>query len=330
MKLDINIGDILLTGRYKNKHVKVKSLGTDELGQPIFNKDRKLLSVRIEKKLPEKMWSAKTLAAKYKDSDMDKKALLEEAYNSAFDDELEKIAQHQEPSTDVGVNSVIGALSPQVATTIPAFVKALQRASSGKMRTDQKKIRNVQTDRLQKAMGTKQNIFLRTPESVRGGGGSFTPKGIGFDEKYGVHLWAKNKKLTPFEMGILSHELGHSKNIKGWVKKPYMFIRRFSPASSLFGAVGTAFAKDKDKARNIAMASSVIPTGVLAEEGLATVRGWRGLAKTHGGGAGGWRKALLSGKAGGLRASLLTAGSYGAAAAAPLIAYGIRNRLSNR
>ena len=89
MKLDINIGDVLLTGRFKNKHTKIKSLGRDELGQPTFNKGKKLLSVRIEKRLPEKMWSSKTLAEKYKpkEKDMDKKA-----YENAFVDELNKIA----------------------------------------------------------------------------------------------------------------------------------------------------------------------------------------------------------------------------------------------
>jgi len=92
MDLDVNVGDVLLGGRFKNHRIEVKSIGTDELGQPVFNNDRKLLSVRIEKKLPEGMWSSKTLAEKYKEKDMDKKAFLEETYNSAFEDELEKIA----------------------------------------------------------------------------------------------------------------------------------------------------------------------------------------------------------------------------------------------
>ena len=87
MNLDINIGDILLGGRFKNKRIKVKSIGTDELGQPIFNKKRKLLSVRIEKKLPKEMQSSKT-----KENNMNKQAYLEEMYRSAFEDELEKIA----------------------------------------------------------------------------------------------------------------------------------------------------------------------------------------------------------------------------------------------
>ncbi len=112
INLDINVGDVLLGGRYKNKYIKVKSIGTDELGQPIINKDRKLLSVRIEKKLPEKMWSSKTLANKYKDKEMDKKALLEEVHNSAFNNELEKIALVSEREKKIiGGGTGTGALA---------------------------------------------------------------------------------------------------------------------------------------------------------------------------------------------------------------------------
>ena len=59
LELDINKGDILLGGRFKNQRVEVKDIGTDELGQPTIN-GKKLLSFRIEKKLPEKKKSRKT------------------------------------------------------------------------------------------------------------------------------------------------------------------------------------------------------------------------------------------------------------------------------
>lgn len=126
MHIPLNVGDVVLGGRFKNKRIEVKSLGTDEIGQPIFNKGRKLLSVRIEKKLPEGMWSSKTLAKKYKDKDMkktssgdmlqyfqdnpkklkeylerkrkkkmNKQALLKESYYSAFKNELEKISEKE-------------------------------------------------------------------------------------------------------------------------------------------------------------------------------------------------------------------------------------------
>jgi len=51
--LDINKGDILLGGKYKNSPITVEEIGTDELGQPTVN-GRKLLAYRIKKKMPEK------------------------------------------------------------------------------------------------------------------------------------------------------------------------------------------------------------------------------------------------------------------------------------
>jgi len=92
MEIDIKEGDIVLGGKFKNHRIEVKSIGEDEIGQPIINGDRKLLAVRIEKKLPEGMWSSASLAEKYKEKNMDKQAVLNEVYNSALEDELEKIA----------------------------------------------------------------------------------------------------------------------------------------------------------------------------------------------------------------------------------------------
>ena len=37
IKLDVQIGDIILMGRFKNKKVKVKSIDYDEFGMPIIN-----------------------------------------------------------------------------------------------------------------------------------------------------------------------------------------------------------------------------------------------------------------------------------------------------
>jgi len=62
MDLDINIGDIILTGRFKNKRTVVKELGVDDMGQPTIN-GMKALSFRIEKLMPKTKWSKKSLAA---------------------------------------------------------------------------------------------------------------------------------------------------------------------------------------------------------------------------------------------------------------------------
>lgn len=48
IKLDINKGDIILVGRFKNKRVEVKEIGEDENGCPTVN-GRNILKIRIEK-----------------------------------------------------------------------------------------------------------------------------------------------------------------------------------------------------------------------------------------------------------------------------------------
>jgi len=60
--LDIDLGDTVLVGRFKNKPVKVESIGTDENGQPTIN-GRKLLALRIAKLLPEGGPKAATTSA---------------------------------------------------------------------------------------------------------------------------------------------------------------------------------------------------------------------------------------------------------------------------
>ena len=60
--LDIEIGDEVLVGRFKNKRVKVETIGTDENGQPTIN-GRKLLALRIKKLMPDGGAKAATAAA---------------------------------------------------------------------------------------------------------------------------------------------------------------------------------------------------------------------------------------------------------------------------
>ena len=60
--LDIEVGDIVLGGKYKNKRIEVKEIGTDDIGQPTIN-GKSLLKFRIEKQLPDSKKSKKTLDA---------------------------------------------------------------------------------------------------------------------------------------------------------------------------------------------------------------------------------------------------------------------------
>ncbi len=60
LDLDIDVGDVILTGRFKNKRTVVKEIGVDDLGQPTVN-GMKALSFRIEKLMPKSQWSKKSL-----------------------------------------------------------------------------------------------------------------------------------------------------------------------------------------------------------------------------------------------------------------------------
>ena len=60
LDLDIEVGDVILTGRFKNKRTVVKDIGVDENGQPTVN-GMKALNFRIEKLMPKTKWSKKSL-----------------------------------------------------------------------------------------------------------------------------------------------------------------------------------------------------------------------------------------------------------------------------
>ena len=58
--LELEVGDVILTGKFKNKRKVVKDIGVDELGQPTIN-GMKVLNFRIEKLMPRDKWSKKSL-----------------------------------------------------------------------------------------------------------------------------------------------------------------------------------------------------------------------------------------------------------------------------
>ena len=47
--LDVNIGDTIYVGRFKNKPIEVKEIGTDDHGMPTIN-GRKVVNFRFAKK----------------------------------------------------------------------------------------------------------------------------------------------------------------------------------------------------------------------------------------------------------------------------------------
>ncbi|HCX22222.1 MAG TPA: hypothetical protein DHN29_09925 [Cytophagales bacterium] len=62
MELDLEVGDVILTGKFKNKRKVVKNFGKDDLGQPTIN-GTKALTFRIEKLMPKDRWSKKSKEA---------------------------------------------------------------------------------------------------------------------------------------------------------------------------------------------------------------------------------------------------------------------------
>ena len=60
LDLDLEVGDVIMTGRFKNKRTVVKKIGTDDLGQPTIN-GMKALNFRIEKLMPKSKRSKETL-----------------------------------------------------------------------------------------------------------------------------------------------------------------------------------------------------------------------------------------------------------------------------
>ena len=57
--IDVKVGDVILTGRFKNKRTVVKKIGKDKYGHPTIN-GKSILKFKIEKQLPLKKKSAKT------------------------------------------------------------------------------------------------------------------------------------------------------------------------------------------------------------------------------------------------------------------------------
>ncbi len=66
--IDINIGDVILGGKFKNKKIKVKEIGTDDWGMPTIN-GRKVVNFRIPKKVEEKITRNGDGYGKYKKED---------------------------------------------------------------------------------------------------------------------------------------------------------------------------------------------------------------------------------------------------------------------
>ena len=101
MEIDLEIGDVILTGKFKNKRTTVKEVGVDDNGQPTIN-GRPMLKFRIEKKMPQDKWSSKS-------KELHKKGELKESRMKITKRQLRRIIKEAMPAG--GVLDVVGAVT---------------------------------------------------------------------------------------------------------------------------------------------------------------------------------------------------------------------------
>jgi hypothetical protein len=84
--VNVKVGDIILTGKFKNKRTIVKSIGKDEYGHPTIN-GKTILKFKIEKQLPIKKRSAMTRQELKKENTS--KTILERIRIEDFEDVMQ-------------------------------------------------------------------------------------------------------------------------------------------------------------------------------------------------------------------------------------------------
>jgi len=104
ISLDIEKGDVILTGRFKNKRRIVKSIGTDKWGQPTIN-GKSILKFKIEKKMPKKKWSAKSREELSENSEQKMKLLRETVRKLILENEQKEMVDK--------LNTMLGAYIEQ-------------------------------------------------------------------------------------------------------------------------------------------------------------------------------------------------------------------------
>jgi len=152
------MGDYLLGGRFKNQRMTVKSIGTDELGQPTVNK-KKLLAFRIEKKMPEDKHSGKTKREK---AEINKESSFKDIYSAAFYDEIDKIAKYNGTYKDLNKHRV--PLKPEERALVMARKAVWHHGPNGEetpavwKSVDKKKKKTYYVTNTHRAMGVLSSL----------------------------------------------------------------------------------------------------------------------------------------------------------------------------
>lgn len=185
-------------------------------------------------------------------------------------------------------------------------------------------------DKLQKAMGTNENIYYDTKLSGSVGPAFLQEDYNQYGYKKGVHLPYTN--INKSNIGIVAHELGHAKDYS-YLKNPTVLnksikgLMRISRSSfipgTIAGSLVAAAAPDENVAKSSVITSAAMAAPLLADEASATIRGVRGLSKVYGG----LGKALTQG---GLKSIKTTSLGYLPVAAVPSITYIARKMLEKK
>ena len=238
-------------------------------------------------------------------------------------------------SDEIKQFAAIGAgMAPSTAVGVALAPLAKKRIGTGV--TSTKKISDPIVSKMQRMSEAKAKakVDVRADTLRAQGFGTYSPSTFtGGNPEVNLHT-TSTKKLTAFQKGIASHELGHHVNFSRMGRKGrglYMAGRVLTGTSALGGAVMAATIKDDKKALGAAALASIPGAAQFAEEATATGRGLKMLSKSYGHkGKRGMLKTLKKGKWGAGRSTAVNLLSYGAMAAAPGLAYAARKMLNKK
>lgn len=93
MNIYLKIGDVIFTGRFKNKKTTINSFGTDDKGQPLVN-GKKALTFRVEKYMTSNQQPTNEKQEYMKNDQLKIKNILNESPNPELDNTVRKFIKN--------------------------------------------------------------------------------------------------------------------------------------------------------------------------------------------------------------------------------------------
>tara|TARA_Y100000310_G_C20565870_1_gene755457 strand:+ start:677 stop:1102 length:426 start_codon:yes stop_codon:yes gene_type:complete len=121
MEIDLELGDVILAGKFKNKRKIVKNIGKDNLGQPTIN-GMKALNFRIEKLMPKDKWSKKSKEALEFAEEVNEVKVTKRQLRRIIKEEKLKLlreAQAQEEALFSALDQYVMALDEEMGYDVP-------------------------------------------------------------------------------------------------------------------------------------------------------------------------------------------------------------------